>query len=346
MLLQLRIGSRIFSFPDELPEFFHLALEPGRKDRQSHDFDQSDVFFFNMMQLGMGMVHPERMLTGGDIVAQDQVQLIIFSTLSGDGRDGVMIFSLRPGKDESLLIRITAPAPEDPVSQVDQALLIRSADADDRHGPFDDPGADILISFKHKRCLHPRLGHGELISAALEMLVAQDRPAHDRQIRIGTHHIMGELAHKIEQFPECAAVDLHRYMLPVENDAVLIVVNIGRILHVPAAAVHIHGDDPVVLPCRMIDPARIPHVLTAEQAFGIGGGFGKPCRGDRLRVLLRFREVDRDIEKPVLCGSCPLHILLNAVAPDIVRILRQPVIPVCRLTRVFPVKAEELRDHL
>ena len=44
---------------------------------------------------------------------------------------------------------------------------------------------------------------------ALEVLVAQDAAAHDGQIGIAAHEIMGKLRDKIQQFIERRPVDHH-----------------------------------------------------------------------------------------------------------------------------------------
>ena len=52
----------------------------------------------------------------------------------------------------------------------------------------------------------------------------------------------------------------------------------------------------MVLARRGVDASRIAHILLAEQAFRITALFCQFCSRDRLRVLLRFGEVDRDID--------------------------------------------------
>ena len=44
--------------------------------------------------------------------------------------------------------------------------------------------------------------HGKGIMSSLEMIMAQDRTANNRQIRIGPKEIMWKLFYKIEQFTE------------------------------------------------------------------------------------------------------------------------------------------------
>ena len=80
---------------------------------------------------------------------------------------------------------------------------------------------------------------------------------------------MWELLHKIKQLSEGSALDLHRGMVRVEYDAVLVVVNIRRILEKPVALVDGHRNDAVVLSRRMVDTSCISFVLLAQKAFRI-----------------------------------------------------------------------------
>ena len=80
---------------------------------------------------------------------------------------------------------------------------------------------------------------------------------------------MRKLLYKIEQFTESGVVNLHWHMPEVEHNTVLVIIYIRRILKSPLTAVNGHRNNPVILPGRIIDPARIPLVLPAQQAFGI-----------------------------------------------------------------------------
>ena len=52
------------SFPvhDRGGEDIHLRQKAGREHGKSHDFDQADVFLFNMVQLLVGMENAQRIL--------------------------------------------------------------------------------------------------------------------------------------------------------------------------------------------------------------------------------------------------------------------------------------------
>ena len=294
-----------------------------------------------MVKLSMGVVNPHGMFWSGDIVAQDQVQLILSVPHPGNGRDGIVRLPFRLGKNKGRLVRIAPPYGKDLFGKVHQPVVIPTAQAQDGQRPVDNACRHILKAAERHLPFHRSLLHGEGISPALEVIVAEDGTAHDGQIRVGTHKVMGELLHKVQQLPKSRPVDLHRHMPAVEHDAMLIVVDIGRILKEPAAVVDGDGDDPVVSPGRVVHPARVALVFPAQLAFGIaalGRGLGG---GDGPGVLFRLGKVYGNIQIAVLRGSYPLHILGDAVAADVVRILAELIVPVCR--RLFALGAAALK---
>lgn len=100
------------------------------------------------------------------------------------------------------------------------------------------------------------------------MIMAQNRTADDRQIRIGAEHIMRKLLYKVKQLHKGIVLDFHRRVLAVKHDAVLIIIHIGRILKSPSAAVDRQRNDPVILTRRMIDTTCITLVSTQSRHFG------------------------------------------------------------------------------
>ena len=126
--------------------------------------------------------------------------------------------------------------------------------------------------------------------------MGQDGAAHDGQVGVGAHKIMGELAHKVQQLGKAGPVDLHGDVLPVQADAVLIVVHIGGVLQKPGGAVDGDGDDAVVLPGGVVYPAGVALIFRAQLAPGVGGGREVPGGGDGLGVLFRLGQVDGDVQ--------------------------------------------------
>ena len=62
--------------------------------------------------------------------------------------------------------------------------------------------------------------------SALEMIMTQNRSADDRKIRIGAYKVVRKLGHKIKKLSKRCTLDLHRCVLTVKNDTMLIVIYI------------------------------------------------------------------------------------------------------------------------
>ena len=170
--------------------------------------------------------------------------------------------------------------------------------------------------------------------------------AYDRQVSVRAYEVVRELADKVEQLGEARAVYLHRCMLTVETDAVLVVVNVRRILKEPVRSVDRDRNYPVVLSCRVIDSACVALIFSAQLASRIDGCRHVAGSSYSLRVLLRLGQVDRYIEVAVLCRSDPLHILADAVSSYIVGILTELIVPLSSSLRTLSVFCPELTYYL
>ena len=124
--------------------------------------------------------------------------------------------------------------------------------------------------------------------AALKVVVAQDAAAHDGQVSVATHKVVGEQTHKIQQLAEGRPLNFHGGVLVVEHDAVLVVVDIGAVLQIPCAAVDGQRDNTVVFAGGMVHPACIALVLSAELALGVSALGCKLCGGNGLGVFFRL----------------------------------------------------------
>ncbi len=88
VLLHLRPAQdllRLLRTAQGLLQQLSFRQQPGRQNGQTHHLDESDVFLLHMVVLGMGMEQPQRMLFGGTVVAQHQIQLIVLSPAAGKG---------------------------------------------------------------------------------------------------------------------------------------------------------------------------------------------------------------------------------------------------------------------
>ena len=134
---------------------------------------------------------------------------------------------------------------------------------------------------------------------------------------------MRELRNEIQQLCKCRTFNFHRHMLRIEYDAMLIIIHIRRILEEPLTVVDRHRNNAVVAACRMIQPPCIALIFPAEQTLRIGCLLRELCRRDRLGILLRLGQINRDIQIAILRRSQPFAILRNTITTDIVRILTE-----------------------
>ena len=169
--------------------------------------------------------------------------------------------------------------------------------------------------------------------------MCEDGATHDRKVRIGPDKIVRELCDEIKQLQKRRLIDLHRRMRRVQHDAVLVVVHVWRILEAPLRTLNLDRDDTMILTRRIVHTTTVALALMTELALRIARLLRLPRRRDGLRILLRLRQIDRDVEVTVLRVRLPLHILLYTITTDVVRIPREGVVPVGRLLRTLPNRA-------
>ena len=129
---------------------------------------------------------------------------------------------------------------------------------------------------------------------------------------------MWEDGNKLGKILKGSAGNLHRHMLTVEDNAVLIVIGIWGVLQEPALAVEIQRNQAVSLTGWMIGPASIALVFTAQQALGIAGGFHQLGLGNVPWILLRLGQINGNIQISVLSSCFPDNILVNTALANIV----------------------------
>lgn len=129
--------------------------------------------------------------------------------------------------------------------------------------------------------------------------------------------------YKIKQFNKCISLNFHWSMLAVKYNTMLIVIHIRRILESPRSIIDCDRNNPVVLPCRMINTSRISFIFRAKKTFRIASGFYIPCRGNCFWIFFRFGQIDGNINLTVWTVYLPLLILLYAISADIIAILTQ-----------------------
>ena len=156
-----------------------LLLQAAGQHGQTHHLNQADVLLFDVVQLCMGVVHAQRMLRGGDVIAQHQIQLILAVPHPGDGGTGVVGLAVGLGKDKAALVGVAAPCSQQLIGQLHKACIVGTGQADAAHGPVHDAGLHILKAGEYPSLFNGGFSHGKFVVTTLEMVVAQDAAAHD-----------------------------------------------------------------------------------------------------------------------------------------------------------------------
>ena len=249
----------------------------------------------------------------------------------------------------ALLIGIAPPGVQDLLRQLGQPPGVFPVQPDDAHGPLDKARLDVFKARETDGGFYRGLLHGEGIVAALEMLMAQDGAAYNGQVGVRAYKVVGEGGDKVQELVKGGLVDLHGHVLAVEDNAVLVVVHIGGVLQVPLASGDGDGDDPVVGPGRVVQPACVALILLAQLALGVAGLGGVFGGGNGLGVLFGLGEVDGDIQVAVFAFVGPAQVLGDAIAADIVRVAAECIVPVRGILRadgiLLPEAADDLPGH-
>ena len=182
--------------------------------------------------------------------------------------------------------------------------------------------------------------------SALKMVVAQNRAADNGQICVGAEEVVRKLLREVQQAPKRRVRDAHGRMRCIQDNAVLVIIDIRRVLQIPVAAIQLQRNDAVVLPGRVVHAARIALVFRAKSAFRVAGLRRVFGSGDGARVLFGLGQVDRDVERSVFAIIRPLLVLRNTVTPDIVSILTEAVEPVSCFARRDFIECAEAGAHL
>ena len=132
---------------------------------------------------------------------------------------------------------------------------------------------------------------------------------------------MWKLFYKIKQLYKCSFINLHRRMLFVKNNAMLIIINIRRILKIIVSISQFYRNYSVVLSRRMRNMSCISLIFFTKKALRILILF-RCCRFCYVsEVLFRLRQIYRNINLSIL-GICgPFFILFDSVPSDVISIL-------------------------
>ena len=199
----------------------------------------------------MRVEYAQRMLVGRDVAAKRQVGLVDLAAgiaagidAVDDGRHGVVGHAVgRVCDDAYRLIGPFAPCQDNLLGSVEQLGAVVRAQAQHRKRPLQHGAGDLVKAGHAKLRDLGGMHHGELVRAALEVVVRQNRAAHDGQVGVGANKVVREQVHKIEQAGETLAVNVHRAMLGAHGNAVLVKVRVRAVLEAPTLAIKLNRDN-------------------------------------------------------------------------------------------------------
>ena len=172
MFFQSFVGTDVFLLDDIICQILKLCFQSCRQDCQTHNFDQTDVFFFDVMFLCMRMIYAKRILICRQVVSQSQIQFKHIADFSCDRCDRVMWLSICLSKDVCIGVGIASPCTKYMVSQIDQTFLVFAANTQYGQRPFYDAGFHILVSRDLNVFLDRCFCHCKLVIAALIVVMA------------------------------------------------------------------------------------------------------------------------------------------------------------------------------
>ena len=325
VLFDALVVGKILACQNRVAHNGDLLLETCGENGKSHDLDQADVFFLDVMYVGMWVINAERMLLGRDVVAEHEIKLEFAVAHTGDRGDRVVRLTVSLGKDEGVSVRIAAPSRENAVSKLDERCFFICAQTNDRHRPLDNASLDVLKATEGDGLFDRCLGHCKGVMTALHVVMREDRTADDGKIGIRAEEIVRELLNEIKLTDEGVAVDLHRHVLTGENDAVLVIIYVGRVLHEPLCTGKPCGNQAKRLTGGTAGIACITLILGAEQALWISALRQQLCGCNRTGILFGLGEVDGDVDRAVVSVGRPLHVLCHAIGTNVVAVAAELV---------------------
>ncbi len=155
----------------------------------------------------MRVEYAQRMLVGRDVAAKRQVGLVDFAAgvaagvdAANDGRHGVVRYAVGCVRDDAHgLIGPLAPGKDNLLGGVEQLSAVVRAQAQHRKRPLQHGTADLVKAGHAKLRDLGGMHHGELVRATLEVVVRQNRAAHDGQVGVGANKVVREQVDKVEQ---------------------------------------------------------------------------------------------------------------------------------------------------
>ena len=149
------------------------------------------------------------------------------------------------------------------------------------------------------------------MATSLEVVVTQNRTAHDGNVGVAADEVAWEQVDEVEQAFEGSTVDVHGPMFPAHRDAMLVVVRVRAVPHAPRLAADGNLARVAALEVGVAHAQRTgPRPARRRIDVGIVGLFLRRCRNG-ARILLGFRQIDRDLQLAPLRVGRPRDVARN-----------------------------------
>ena len=337
--------------------FVELWHKARRKYGKAHNLDEADILFLDVVILGMWMEDAKRMFFAGNVAAQCKKDLVgaIFQLANNRGNRVVRLaISLCVNRDG--LVGIGAPCSDDKLRSFECLFSTGGGETEDRERPLKNCARYLgeLLEFKLFRNF--RAHHRELVTSALVVIMREDRSTHNRQVGIRANKVVGESIHKVKEVDERLVINVHRNVIRVHSNAMLIEVRVWTVLESPTMLIEFNGDDAQVLPSRMSTRARrsaasgVALVIQAELACGVLLARSVlSCFSccNLTRVFFWLGEVDGDLKVSPGSWRSPGNVSGNGASSDVASITAECVEPVsCSARSLRSVQLVEMACDL
>ena len=305
----------------------------------------------------MWMEDAKRMFFAGNVAAQCKEDLVdaIFQLANNRGNRVVgLAVSFCINRDG--LVGIGAPCSDDKFRCFERFFSTGGGEAENRERPLEDRARYLGELPEFKLFRNFRAHHRELVTSALVVIVREDRSTHNRQVGIRANKVVGESIHKVKEIDERLVINVHRNVIRVHSNAMLIEVRVWTVLESPTMLIEFNGDDAQVLPSRMSTRARrsaasgVALVIQAELACGVLLARSVlSCFSccNLTRVFFWLGEVDGDLKVSPGSWRSPGNVSGNGASSDVASITAECVEPVsCSARSLRSVQLVEMACDL
>jgi len=175
-----------------------------------------------------------RILVADRIVAEDETHLIAAFGDDCAGREGGLAVAVRVMAGDAVRrVVIADPCLADDVGYIDDALAVFRHHAHGGAGPVEDFDHGVRVAGERERRPSGGLVHRQQFAAALVVVVGEHRAADAGQRGVASEEISGEAIHEIKQVAERVTIHVHRRVIGVHANAVLIEISVRRELPEP-----------------------------------------------------------------------------------------------------------------